>query len=134
MGQRTIGKIARHAAIRASAIRYYERIGLLPEPERVHGHRRYDDDILRRLTVIAAARQMGFTIAEIQTLFHGFAAETPAAARWQTLATGKLIEIDARIARAQTMKQLLEGARSCACLSLDACADAFQSHRPAGIP
>ena len=38
----TIGEVARRANVRASAIRYYEQVGLLPEPVRVHGRRRYE--------------------------------------------------------------------------------------------
>lgn len=51
-----------------STIRYYERIGLLPAPQRVAGRRRYDGDVLRWLDSIALARRMGLTLAETQTL------------------------------------------------------------------
>lgn len=123
----TISAVARRAGIRPSAIRYYESVGLLPRPGRVSGRRRYGPDVLPQLALIAAAQQMGFTIVEIGTLLHGFDAATPASERWQVLATGKLLEIDALIARAQSMKQLLEQALCCGCLTLDACARAFEA-------
>ena len=122
----TITAVARRAGLRTSAIRYYESVGLLPAPTRVGGRRRYDADVLPRLTLIAAAQQMGFTIAEIGTLMHGFDAGTPAYARWQALATKKLIEVEALIARAEGMRHLLGEALGCGCLTLDACARAFQ--------
>ena len=48
----TIGEVARRAGVRTSTIRYYEEAGLLPEPERVGGKRRYEEGILRRLALI----------------------------------------------------------------------------------
>lgn len=130
-GERTISEVARQAGVRPSAIRYYESVGLLPPPARVNGRRRYDADAVQRLAIIAWAQRMGFTIAEIGTLLHGFGADTPAWARWQALATGKLPEIDALIAQAQGMKRLLEESLRCECLTLDDCARALTAHRPA---
>jgi MerR family redox-sensitive transcriptional activator SoxR len=126
----TITAVARRACVRPSAIRYYESIGLLPAPRRVSGRRRYGDDALPRLALIAAAQQMGFTIAEIHELMHGFEATVPASARWQALVARKLPEIDALIARAQRMRLLLEEAQGCECLTLEACARAL--HECAG--
>src|SRR3954453_22330632 len=100
-GERTISEVARQAGVRPSAIRYYESVGLLPPPARVNGRRRYDADVLQRLAVIGWAQRMGFTIAEIGTFLHGFSADTPAWARWQALATGKLPEINALIEQAE---------------------------------
>jgi MerR family redox-sensitive transcriptional activator SoxR len=118
----SISAVARRAGVRPSALRYYESVGLLEAPARVGGRRRYAADVLPRLALIAAAQQMGFTIAEIATLLHGFSPETPASARWRVLAARKLPEVEALIARAQGMKRLLEEALTCGCLTLDACA------------
>lgn len=126
----TITAIAARAGVRPSAIRYYESIGLLPAPARVNGRRRYDERVLRQLAIIATAQQMGFTIAEIGTLLHGFSAETPAWARWQLLAREKLPEIEALISRAQAMKELLERSLWCECLTLDECARALHACAP----
>lgn len=130
----TITDVARRMGIRPSAIRYYESIGLLPIPSRVNSRRRYDEGILQRLAIIGTAQRMGFTIAEISTLLHGFSAETPAWARWQTLAQGKLPEIDALIRKAVGMKRLLEASLACECLTLDACVAALQADRCCAIP
>lgn len=121
----TITQVARRAGIRASAIRYYESIGLLPAPPRVNGRRRYDEGVLRQLTIIAAAQGMGFTIAEIARLFHGFGPETPASARWRALAEVKRRELDVLIGRAEAMRRRLEAALHCDCPTLAACADAL---------
>ena len=117
----SIGALARQAGLRPSALRYYESIGLLPAPRRVNGRRRYDPSALQQLTVLQLARQAGFTIAEMQTLFHGFAAETPPAARWQALAVQKLGELDALIERAQHMREILKTGLQCGCVRLEDC-------------
>ena len=123
MEELTIGEVAKRAGIRASAIRYYERVEVLPAPRRINGHRRYDSHVLERLAVIQIAQQAGFSVAEIRTLFNGFTPETLASARWEALAQQKLVEVDALIRRAQAMKQVLEeGLLRCRCLTLDECA------------
>lgn len=122
MDELAIGEVARRAGIRTSALRYYERIGLLPAPKRVSGQRRYDARTVQLLKVIQLAQGAGFTVAEIQTLLHGFTPETPPAARWQPLARKKLEELDALIVRAQQMKQVLATGLNCGCLRLEDCA------------
>jgi MerR family redox-sensitive transcriptional activator SoxR len=71
-----IGAVASRAGVRPSALRYYERIGLLPTPERENGQRPYDGEVLRevldRLAVVRVAQQAGFTISEIRTLLDEF--------------------------------------------------------------
>ncbi len=118
----TIGEVARRAGVRASAIRYYEEAGLLEEPERVGGKRRYDEEALRRLALIGGAKRAGFTLGEIRTLLHGFPAGTGAAQRWQALASEKLVEVDEAIAQLRQTRGLLEEALRCECASLDECA------------
>jgi len=123
MEELSIGEVARRAGIRASAIRYYESVELLPAPQRINGRRRYDSSVLERLAVIQMAQQAGFTVAEIRTLFNGFPTETPASARWEVLARQKLVEVDALIRRVRAMKRVLEEElMRCSCLTLDECA------------
>lgn len=123
MEELTIGEVAQRAGIRSSAIRYYESVELLPAPQRVNGRRRYDARVFERLAIIQMAQQAGFTVSEIRTLFNGFAADTPASARWQELARQKVVEVDALIRRSQAMKRLLEETLlRCRCLTLDECA------------
>ena len=122
MVERSIGDIARKAGLQPSAIRYYERVGLLAAPPRAHGRRQYDDRVLQQLKVIDVAQAAGFTIAEIKTLLHGFDAGTPAAVRWRVLAQEKLPQVDALLARAYEMKRLIEESLQCGCLTLEECA------------
>lgn len=117
-----IGEVARRAGINASAIRYYEKSGLLENPERVNGRRRYGPEVLELLAVVRVAQQAGFTIAETRTLLHGFSAETPPSERWRQLAAEKLPELETLIERTLAMKSLLEQGLRCECLSLEDCA------------
>lgn len=115
-----IGQVARQAGIRVSQIRYYEEIGLLPEPDRVSGQRRYDVTVLRRLAVIDVAQRAGLTLDEIRELVeHG---NDPMSARLRDLAERRLPEIDALIERAQRVRTWLQTATGCDCRRIDDCA------------
>jgi MerR family transcriptional regulator, redox-sensitive transcriptional activator SoxR len=123
MREMAIGEIARRAGIQTSAIRYYESVGLLPPPRRTaNGRRRYDASVLPRLALIQQARQAGFHIADLQVLLTGFPADTPPSARWQRMATEKIEEMDALIARSQAVKAWLTDAMKCQCERIDDCA------------
>ena len=116
-----IGEIARQAGVRTSAIRFYEKAGVLPPAFRQNGQRRFAAEAALQLAVIEFARQAGFTIAEIRLLFHGFRNSAPASARWQRLAQKKYREMDAQIARLKDMQRLLKKSMRCHCTRLDDC-------------
>jgi len=117
----TIGEVARRAGLHTSAIRYYEGIGLLPQPQRVSGRRRYDPLVVRRLAAIRTARALGFSLPEIAALLDGFAESTPPAARWEALAERKLPQIEAEIEALTRLKRLLEAGRGCRCPAIEDC-------------
>ena len=108
-----IGELAERAGVAASAIRYYESIGLLPAPYRVSGQRRYGDDALARLRFIAAAQEAGFTLREIGELSDDFDV--------RGLAQRKLLEVRAELKRARERKRWLDAAAGCDCASPDEC-------------
>jgi MerR family transcriptional regulator, redox-sensitive transcriptional activator SoxR len=125
----TISQVAKAAELRTSAIRYYERIGILPRAERVSGRRRFGETTLHRLAVVQRAREAGFTLREIRTLFGGFRDEIRADERWRRLAGSKLAELDAAAARIESMRGLLVRLRTrCHCRTLDACGRAMYEH------
>ena len=131
----TIGQVAQRAGIAASSIRYYESIGLLPEPERVHGHRRYDGEVLGRLAFIGVAQSAGFKLREIRELADGVDDGGGMAGRMQVLSSRKLDEVDALLERTMAMKGWLEVAKECGCGSPDECAlfpEAGESIDPVG--
>ena len=111
----TIGQLAARAGIATSAIRFYERSGVLPPPDRVGGQRRYGPDALRRLEVLAVAKRAGFTLDEVRVLLES-------GAPLRDLAARKLPDVEALIARALDMRTWLVHASQCDCASLDVCA------------
>jgi MerR family redox-sensitive transcriptional activator SoxR len=117
----TIGQVADAAGVNASAIRYYERHRLLPEPARVSGKRRYDPDILHRLAVLDVAKQAGFSLDEIRLLFEATDGGAPAHTQLKEIAQRKLPELEGLIARAMEVKGWLEATNGCTCDTLDEC-------------
>ncbi len=116
-----IGQVAQQVGMQTSAIRYYESIGLIPEPQRKSGWRRYDADVLERLSVIRTASEIGFTLEEIRTLLDGFPLTTDPSARWQALAARKLPEVRELIERAMVLQELLEAGMACDCSQIEQC-------------
>jgi MerR family transcriptional regulator, redox-sensitive transcriptional activator SoxR len=122
MAQLTISQVARQIRLRPSAIRYYERIGLLPPAERLSGQRRYDATVLYRLAIIQRARQLGFTLTEIRHLFFGFRDITRASERWRTLSQKKLAELDNLMEGIKDVRGVLKRLMTkCRCDTLDQC-------------
>jgi MerR family redox-sensitive transcriptional activator SoxR len=117
----TIGEVARQAGLNDSAIRYYERVGLIPAPERVGGQRRYEETVVERLGAIGVAKEAGFSLDEIRTLLDSVDRGEPAHEQLRALAERKLPEVDALIDRAQAMREWLDTATRCGCDSLEAC-------------
>jgi MerR family transcriptional regulator, redox-sensitive transcriptional activator SoxR len=117
-----IGEVAKRAGVNVSAIRFYEREGLLPEPERAGGQRRFDESTVQRLRIIDVAKQAGFSLDEVRALLSSIDRGAPAYEHLQALATRKLPEVDALIERAQTMRGWLTAASRCSCETLESCA------------
>ena len=125
-----IGEIARKAGVRTSAIRFYERAGVLPPASRQNGQRHFSAEAELQLAVIEFARKVGFTIAEIKLLFHGFQNGAPASVRWRRLAQKKHDEMDVQIARLKDMQRLLKKkSMRCHCTTLDDCGRILLSRR-----
>ena len=113
----TIGQISAASGFAASAIRYYESVGVLPIPKRRNGRRVYDEAALDLLRAIGVAKAAGFSIEELRILFRGFAKGTSLSRMWKDLAQRKLVELDAMIERANAMKDVLRAGFECDCLT-----------------
>lgn len=119
MGRLAICDVAQRAGTSASRIRYYEARGLLPEPEREAGKRRYGEEVFRRLAIIDAAQRVGFTLEEIGDLLGS--RDELAHERLRQLALSKLPELDDLIARATSVRRVLKMCSRCNCDSIDVC-------------
>jgi MerR family redox-sensitive transcriptional activator SoxR len=120
-----IGELAARANLNASAIRYYEKLGLLAPPQRLGGQRRYPSDALHRVLLIRFATDMGFTLSEIKLFLSGLRDNTPVGPRWKKLATRKLHDVELNIVRSLKLKSLLHGLLRCRCVSLQQCVRAL---------
>jgi MerR family redox-sensitive transcriptional activator SoxR len=117
----TIGQVAERAGLRTSHIRFYERVGVLPPPERVSGQRRYREDVLHRLSIIDVAQRAGLSLEEIRTLTGPASESGNAGEQIRALAVEKLPHIQALITRARAVEQWLNVAQSCDCATVDVC-------------
>ena len=97
----TIGEVAKRTGLRASAIRYYERTGLLPQPVRMSGQRRYDTAVLNRIAVLERAKACGFKLTEIAILFNDQGGHS---IKWRRLAEKKIAELNTTLQRIAAMK------------------------------
>jgi MerR family transcriptional regulator, redox-sensitive transcriptional activator SoxR len=117
----TIGQLAAQAGLNTSRIRFYERVGVLPAPERVGGQRRYPPEVLHRLSIIDVAQRAGLSLEEIAPLTGPENRSADASAHIRALADDKLPHIDALITRAQAVRHWLQVAQHCDCESVDVC-------------
>ena len=118
----TIGEVARRAGVATSSIRYYERIELLPKPERVGGQRRYRADVLGKLGFIGVAQSAGFKLSEIKDLIEGVDSDSGMGEQMRTLSSRKLDEVEVLLERTKAMKGWLEVAQQCGCATPEECA------------
>ena len=109
-GPLTVGQLAARAGVRADTIRYYERSGLLPEPNRTDGdHRRYGPADLDRMLFIRGAQRLGLRLAEIRELLAVRDTGACPCGPAETLLSEHIGEIDREIARLARLRADLAG-------------------------
>src|ERR671927_700198 len=117
-----VGEVAERAGVNVETLRYYERRGLLPAPQRTpSGHRRYDEETVRFLRAIKEAQAVGFTLAEITEYLRAARRSTSPSESLRVRMAAKIDEIDGRIAALGRMREELARVVGCACDSLDHC-------------
>jgi DNA-binding transcriptional MerR regulator len=116
-----IGELARLAGVATSALRYYEKAGLLAPPPRASKRRQYDPRVLGRIRIILLARDAGFSISETRTFLNGFPVGTRPALRWRAMAKRKLAELDELTTRLSQMRSILNASFHCECHLLEDC-------------
>jgi MerR family redox-sensitive transcriptional activator SoxR len=118
----TIGEIARRAGLTTSALRYYERQGLVSASRTSGGQRRYRRNMLRRLAFIRAAQNVGLSLQEIRTALHTLPAHrTPTTADWARLSRSWHSRLNDQIAALTALRDGLTSCIGCGCLSLRRC-------------
>jgi DNA-binding transcriptional MerR regulator len=118
----TIGEVATRAGIHTSAIRYYERSGLLTLPSRTAGRRVYQTEVLHQLTIISVYKTLGFTLGEIKLLLNDFPKDKKASECFNQLARTKIEQMENIIVKATAVKKTLIDIIKCRCADLESCA------------
>jgi MerR family transcriptional regulator, redox-sensitive transcriptional activator SoxR len=118
----TIGEVADRSDAATSALRFYEREGLITSVRSVGGQRRYHRDVLRRLAFIRAAQRVGLSLDEIRGALAGLPdSRTPTAADWRKLSRSWRPLLNRRIAELERVRDKLDTCIGCGCLSLKVC-------------
>jgi MerR family redox-sensitive transcriptional activator SoxR len=104
----TIGEVAEAAGVSTSAIRFYERRGLLAADARRSGQRRYREATLRRLVFIGMLQDAGLALDDIEGIL-----DAPNVRAWKEIARRRLDALDAEIAQRQRAREYLAGALLC---------------------
>lgn len=121
--QLTIGEVARRTGVATSALRYYEERGLIASERTEGNQRRYPRAIIRTVSIIRAAQEVGLTLEEIAAALATLPdRRTPTAADWSRLARGWRRGLDDRIAELEALRDDLGDCIGCGCLSLRSCA------------
>jgi DNA-binding transcriptional MerR regulator len=108
-GRLTIGNLSRETGCKVQTIRYYEEIGLMPEPERSSGNQRlYGPAHLDRLAFIRHGRELGFPLKTIRDLLSLTDHPTGSCESADAIARAQLRQVESRIARLQTLKKELK--------------------------
>ncbi|MEO3745283.1 redox-sensitive transcriptional activator SoxR [Plantactinospora sp. B5E13] len=119
----TIGELAARSGVATSALRYYERLGLIRAGRTSGNQRRFDRAEIRRVSFIRIAQQVGVSLDEIRTALATLPeSRTPTKADWARLSTLWRSRLDAQIALLTGLRDRLSGCIGCGCLSLRSCA------------
>lgn len=117
-----IGEVARRAGFAPSALRFYEREGLIAAARTGGGQRRYPRSVLRRLAFVRAAQNVGLSLEEVRSALATLpAGRTPTRADWALLSESWRQRLDQQIDGLTALRDGLTGCIGCGCLSLERC-------------
>ncbi len=118
----TVSQVAERSGFAASALRYYEKQGLLHASRTAGGQRRYARSVLRRLAFIRAASNVGLSLEEIRTELAGLPSNrTPTKADWHRISGHWRTRLDEQLEALQALRDKLDSCIGCGCLSLKQC-------------
>jgi MerR family redox-sensitive transcriptional activator SoxR len=119
----TVSEVAHRSGFAASALRFYEREGLLSATRTSGGQRRYQRSVLRRLAFIRAARNVGLSLDEIAAALATLPDNrNPTRSDWSRLSRSWRVRLDDQIAALSKLRDGLDSCIGCGCLSLKTCA------------
>lgn len=102
------GEVAARAGVNVQTLRYYERRGLIPEPERrSSGYREYPSDAVQLIRFIKRSQELGFTLTEIEELLRMQNDQGARCAEVRAAAQAKIDDVDLKIRSLRAMKRAL---------------------------
>ncbi len=106
----SIGALARQSGVKVETIRYYERVGVMPEPARSpSGYRRYGPEHVKRLGFVRRGRELGFGLDALRGLLHLVDGGDYTCAEVHEVAAARLAEIDGKIADLKRLRRVMAG-------------------------
>jgi DNA-binding transcriptional MerR regulator len=111
----SIGEVAETTGVAVSAVRYYDRLGVISAVTRVGGKRRFNGDAVGRLSFVRRAQEAGFSLDEIRSILDD------EAGGWRDLVDSKLAELTERRDRLDAMVVMLTEMRECGCEVVATC-------------
>jgi MerR family redox-sensitive transcriptional activator SoxR len=118
----TIGELSTRSGVSPSALRFYERQGLIAARRTSGNQRRYDRATLRRIALVQAGRAAGIPLTRIRAALETLPANrTPTRRDWERLSRSWRADIDSRIATLEALRARLDTCIGCGCLSIDRC-------------
>lgn len=130
----TVGEVAHRSGTAASALRYYEREGLIASTRTSGGQRRYERIVLRRLAFIRAARNVGLSLEEVRVSLRRLpSSRTPTKADWAAISRDWRLRLNEQIEALTALRDGLDSCIGCGCLSLARCRIANPDDMAAGL-
>jgi len=118
----TVGEVERRSGTAASALRFYEREGLIFATRTTGGQRRYERGVLRRLAFIRAARNVGLSLEEVRAALSGLpSSRTPTKADWTAISRSWRKRLNEQVEALVALRDGLDSCIGCGCLSLARC-------------
>lgn len=118
----TVGAVAKRCGVKVSTLHFYENKGLIKSTRNSGNQRRYNKQVLRRVSLIKAAQKMGITLAEIKQQLDTLNGKTaPNQKDWQRLSMHWKDSLNQRIQTMEKLRDYLSGCIGCGCLSMDSC-------------
>ncbi|MCX5497354.1 redox-sensitive transcriptional activator SoxR [Kaistia dalseonensis] len=118
----TVGQLAARAGVAVSALHFYESKGLIRSNRTLGNQRRYAGDVLRRVSIIRIAQELGISLAEVGAAFEQLPKDrSPSREDWELMSSRWAEKLDARIALLQRLRNGLADCIGCGCLSIDRC-------------
>jgi MerR family transcriptional regulator, redox-sensitive transcriptional activator SoxR len=120
--QLSIGQVSERTGVAVSALRYYEREGLLRADRTEGGQRRFPREVIRRVSFVRIAQQVGLSLEEIRTALEALPSDrTPTKGDWARLSSAWRSRLDEQIDSMTRLRDDLTSCIGCGCLSLKAC-------------